>query len=337
MIVLKALIFLGVMSVSFGKVPDSERNALVDYYNSLDGPNWRSPHNWLTGDPCDNFWEGIRCHEEGKTVSQIISARQFLNGTIPMSLANLVNLTQISLSQNSNLQGPIPPFYQGFTQLWKFQMFQNGISGDLPSQLGNISSLTLLNLSLNHFSGTIPEDMFGAAEYIIVDLSQNRLTGTIPDSVCKGPATLQNLRFEMNRLSGTLPDCFLSQPNLKNLQFGGNAFTGTIPTAFSKLATLIDLTLWDNKLTGELPSAFLSTSLEELSFRGNSFSGTIPDYSQNFFEGGFTYLYASNNQLEGTIPDWICDLSIFTGENNNFTCPFPSCCGHSAFKCGEGC
>ena len=38
--------------------------------------------------------------------------------------------------QNSNLQGPIPPFYQGFTQLWKFQMFQNGISGDLPSQLG---------------------------------------------------------------------------------------------------------------------------------------------------------------------------------------------------------
>ena len=51
--------------------------------------------------------------------------------------------------------------------------------------------------------------MFGAAEYIIVDLSQNRLTGTIPDSVCKGPATLQNLRFEMNRLSGLFILLFL--------------------------------------------------------------------------------------------------------------------------------
>ena len=50
--------FFGVLSAT---VPSSERGALVDFYNSLHGPNWSSNTNWLTGDPCLNAWSGVYC------------------------------------------------------------------------------------------------------------------------------------------------------------------------------------------------------------------------------------------------------------------------------------
>ena len=42
-------------------VPPSERQALVDFYTSLQGQNWTGNANWLTGDPCENAWGGVFC------------------------------------------------------------------------------------------------------------------------------------------------------------------------------------------------------------------------------------------------------------------------------------
>lgn len=35
--------------------------ALEDFYDSLGGAQWKNNSNWLEGDPCANFWNGLAC------------------------------------------------------------------------------------------------------------------------------------------------------------------------------------------------------------------------------------------------------------------------------------
>ena len=39
-----------------GNVSSAEYEALVDFYSSLNGPQWGNQSNWLSGDPCVNSW-----------------------------------------------------------------------------------------------------------------------------------------------------------------------------------------------------------------------------------------------------------------------------------------
>ncbi|MEN1728736.1 MAG: hypothetical protein AAGJ52_09870, partial [Pseudomonadota bacterium] len=46
------------------QVSESERQALIDFYHSTNGPQWLDSSNWLgpEGTECD--WQGIWCYEE---------------------------------------------------------------------------------------------------------------------------------------------------------------------------------------------------------------------------------------------------------------------------------
>ncbi|RAL50692.1 hypothetical protein DM860_015839 [Cuscuta australis] len=70
----------------------------------------------------------------------------------------------------------------------------NGLSGEIPKELGNLKKLVTLNLS------------------------QNNLTGSIPIELCN-IATLRNLWLDDNKLTGEVPaECFRKQ----NFVFNGN-------------------------------------------------------------------------------------------------------------------
>src|SRR3954467_10406512 len=70
--------------------------ALVDLYNSTNGPGWGSNENWLTGPV--STWYGIEV--TGTRVTAIFMLLNSLKGSIPSSIGNLTNLVNLGLEDN---------------------------------------------------------------------------------------------------------------------------------------------------------------------------------------------------------------------------------------------
>ena len=95
----------------------ADRPALVALYNATDGPNWVDNTNWLTDAPLGE-WYGVSTDAVGRVVRLDLGgrwdseAREYvlhgLRGELPAELANLTQLTSLSLWHN-DLSGPIPP------------------------------------------------------------------------------------------------------------------------------------------------------------------------------------------------------------------------------------
>ncbi len=49
-------------------LPALQREALVELYNSTDGPGWEVSTNWLTGDPCSTNWALLACDATNSSV-----------------------------------------------------------------------------------------------------------------------------------------------------------------------------------------------------------------------------------------------------------------------------
>ncbi|KAK6923685.1 Protein kinase domain, partial [Dillenia turbinata] len=73
-----------------------------------------------------------------------------------------------------------------------------GITGEIPEEFGDLSSLTTLDLESNHLSGQIPSSLGNLKKLQFLSLNQNNLNGTIPESL----SSLSNLinLFTGNRL-----------------------------------------------------------------------------------------------------------------------------------------
>src|SRR4051794_10914956 len=85
------------------QVNEQDSLALVDLYNSTDGPNWYYHTNWLTS-PISK-WAGVTV--TNTRVTEISLYGFGLNGSIPSSFGNLTNLQRLELSSNQ-LSGNIP-------------------------------------------------------------------------------------------------------------------------------------------------------------------------------------------------------------------------------------
>jgi len=149
----------------------------------------------------------------------------------------------------------------------KINLYNNGLSGELPEELGNLTYLKELNLSYNYYYTGYP------------DYTYKYLGGTIPSSI----------------------------GNLKNLQIlnlYSNQFSGNIPTTLGNLQNLQYLDLSNNQLTGLIPASFNNlTELNSLYLEGNQLSGTIPSLA-DLTKLQYLYLYYNQlQQLEGILPD----------------------------------
>ena len=104
----------------------------------------------------------------------------------------------------------------------------HGLSGSIPSVLGNLSNLTLLDLSLNELTGPIPPELGSLAPLEWLDLSNNYLTGRIPSEL-GNLADLELLGLADNELTGPIPPELGSLAHLEWLFLAYNELTGPIP------------------------------------------------------------------------------------------------------------
>ena len=176
----------------------------------------------------------------------------------------------------------------------------NGLTGEIPAELGILPKLQWLNLSWNELTAEIPDELGSLTKLTYLDLPHNGLTGETPAEL--GDLTkLQWLNLSWNELTGEVPDELGSLTNLKDLFLWGNELTGEIPAELGNLTKLQWLNLSENELTGEIPAELASlVKLQKLSLSANELTGEIPDELGSLTR--LTDLGLSHNGLTGEIP-----------------------------------
>ncbi|XAR66614.1 Non-specific serine/threonine protein kinase [Bertholletia excelsa] len=248
-----------------------------------------------------NFVNDTYCH-----VVRIVLKYLSLPGMLPPELVKLPHLQEIDFAYNY-LSGSIPLGWASM-QLNSITVLGNRLSGEIPKELGNITSLTYLCLEANQFSGTVPLDLGKLLNLGTLMLSSNRLSGNLPTSF----AELKNLtdfRINDNNFSGKIPDFIQNWKQLKRLEMHGSGLEGPIPSNISLLNKLEELRISDINGTAQaFPNLRDATGLIRLVLRNCNISGEIPDYVWNLDD--LQMLDVSFNSLVGEIPTEISGKNL---------------------------
>ena len=218
-------------------VENPDRAALVALYYATDGPNWVNNDNWLTDAPLGD-WYGVDTDASGRVVRLDLGGQR---------------------DEDSR------------------QWIPHGLTGGIPSELGDLSELTELNLRYNALEGPIPPEFGKLANLTLLTLWRNSLTGPIPPEL-GNLASLSVLWLSNNDLSGAIPPELGNLVNLRNLGLAGNNLTDNIPSQLGNLASLGQLALGSNDLSGPVPPELGNlTGLWSLALSYNDLTGSIPE------------------------------------------------------------
>ena len=88
-------------------------------------------------------------------------------------------VTHLDLHSNG-LTGEIPAELGGLTSLVRLELSSNGLTGEIPAELGRLTNLEVLQLFSNGLTGEIPAELGGLTNLEVLQLQGNRLAGCIP-------------------------------------------------------------------------------------------------------------------------------------------------------------
>ncbi|KAF8391185.1 hypothetical protein HHK36_023487 [Tetracentron sinense] len=282
------------------------------------------------------------CH-----VTHILLKRLNLTGVIPEEFGNLSFLQEIDLSRNY-LNGSIPSSLARLN-LTILSLLGNRLSGPIPKEIGDIATLEDLNLEDNQFEGPLPEQLGNLSRLTRFLASANNFTGMLPETFVN-LKNLTDFRIDGNDISGKIPDFIGNWTKLERLDMQGTSMEGPIPTTISLLKNLTDLRISDlNGSSIDFPDLQDMKNMEELVLRNCWITGSIPDYvgamtklktldlSFNTLTGvipgtlqqlsQLVNMFLTNNSLTGAIPPWILSSQqSFDLSYNNFTEASSSSC-----------
>lgn len=284
------------------EIPSAECKALINLYDSTNGPNWVDNTNWLaTNTPCG--WHGVSCFNGHVDQLELISNQ--LNGSLPPTLGNLTEITSLTIA--GNVLATIPPELGNLTHLVKLDLASNQLSGGIPPELGNLVNLKELNLVVNNLTGVIPVELANLANLEVLNLNVNSLGGTIPPEL-GNLSHLTTLSLFYNGLTGTIPPELGNLTNLQQLALWKNGLIGNIPPELGKLTNLTHLQLWYNNLTGNIPPELGNlTNLVLLDLSINQLSGNLPTELGNLVNLNRLSV-RNNNGLMGGLPPSLTNL-----------------------------
>ncbi|XP_062014701.1 receptor kinase-like protein Xa21 [Rosa rugosa] len=231
-------------------------------------------------------------------------------------LANLRNLTKLDLSRNP-LNANLPISFRNLsTSLQNVRLASCNMRGNIPNDMGNLSSLIDLHLGNNQLSGPIPTFMGGLQNLQVLQLNGNKLRGHIPDELCQ-LENLNGLFLGGNQLTGSIPSCLGNLTKaLRFLSLSFNLLNSTIPSTLWGLSDILNLDLSSNSLTGRLSDRIDNLKVAAvIDLSNNQLSGSIPGTIGGL--QALIWLFLKNNGFEGPIPGSFgellslesCDLS----------------------------
>ena len=208
---------------------------------------------------------------------------------------------------DNGLDGPLPPELGTLTGLGSIELSSNRLVGIVPPELGELQMLWSLRLERNVLRGSIPPELSGLAQLQNLDLSDNQITGSIPPELSR-LAQLRALDLSGNQITGHIPTELGDLANLQGLELRHNQLTHSIPPELGRLTQLTFLDLAYNSLTGPIPPELGSlTGLFWLGISHNQLTGSIPPELGNLAD--LVRLFLHDNKLSGPIPSELGNLS----------------------------
>ena len=266
-------------------VESTERQALIDFYNSMGGKDkWKYyTYNWCTDAPLGE-WSGITTDDITGHITSIWINEFDMAGEIPASIGDLQELKTL---------------YLYCADIKK-----------LPEEIGKLKNLEYLTIGAkyntgNHITGQLPKVLCELVNLKHLDIHHHKIT-SLPNNFGQ-LKNLEYLNLSGNSISEPILDMVCELTNLKELNLSSNAISGNIPTTIGNLVNIETLYLGYNKITGSLPAEMGNlTKLKILSIGDNAIKGSIPSWLANMYD--LESLDIGSTELSGSLSEWLGSL-----------------------------
>ncbi|GKV26025.1 hypothetical protein SLEP1_g35386 [Rubroshorea leprosula] len=254
-----------------------------------------------------NQFQGQINQFQQKSLIQLFLSNNKLQGSIPNSMANLVNLYSLDLSSNhfitlsyNNLSLRMNA-HANFTlpKLTNVLLSSCNLS-EFPNFLRHSDGLRSLVLSKSSIPGNIPEWICEMDDLEILDLSHNNLSGKIPNCL---PMSLSVLNLQANYFDGIISFGFPKGCGLRNLNLHGNQMDGPLPRSLVNCDELEVLDVGNNNIEDTFPHWLESLpDLQVLVLRSNKFHSSVQGTKESLSFPKLRVLDLSNNDFLGPLP-----------------------------------
>ena len=223
---------------------------------------------------------------------------------------------------DNGLTGDLPPELGSLSRLEHLELRGSGLSGPIPPEIGNLPKLTHLSLYGEDLRGPIPRELGNLVNLTFLDVFGYQLTGPLPPE-------LGNL-FRLDSLSlccdlaGSIPPELGNLVNLTFLDVDGDGLAGPIPPELGNLSSLGVMQIYGGKLEGSIPPELGNLgNLASLDISGKSLAGPIPAELGNLSNLSDLELCCN---LTGSIPPELgnlVNLTFLDVTGNQLTGPLP--------------
>ncbi|EOY26117.1 Serine-threonine protein kinase, plant-type, putative [Theobroma cacao] len=244
-----------------------------------------------------NLLNGTISEEIGRLsmLEQLVLSHNFFNITIPVELPKL-HLGLLDLS-NNNFHGEIPGSLGDLPLLNSLFLNNNLLSGSIPPKLLKCTNLYRFDLSYNKLTGRIPREISELREIrIFINFSHNLLEGPLPIEISKLDK-VQEMDLSSNNLSGNIFPQISSCTAVQRIDFSHNALEGQLPDSLGDLRNLESFDVSSNKISGMIPKSLSNINLTFLNLSFNNFEGMIP--SGGIFNSATNMSFLGNPRLCG--------------------------------------
>ncbi|KAK9081988.1 hypothetical protein Syun_030970 [Stephania yunnanensis] len=256
-------------------------------------------------------WHGVTCGRRHQRVVMLDLQSHGLTGSLSPYIGNLSFLHTIDLGNNDFAEKSHHQKYLAVCSAacicigQQFFHRSNNLTGSLPYDLGNLSSLQFIGLGRNFLEGGIPDSIGQLKSLYFLSLDENMLSSKLPPSIYN-LSSLWSLSLTMNQIVDRLPSdigrTFL--PNLRELYIAGNHFFGPLPSSLFNISTLEMLELSGNGFTGKVPDNM--GNMQKLQFLGLSQNNQL---GSSGHADDLKFLSSINNTVLKVINAFDCQLS----------------------------
>ncbi|XP_076943684.1 receptor protein kinase CLAVATA1-like [Bidens hawaiensis] len=319
-------IFLNIFFIIYFYLNLSNANSDLDALMKLKASmikNISGLSNWKPGASHCSF-TGVSCDVNSRVTALTVSNVPMF-GVIPPEIGTLNKLVNLTLVAN-NLTGKLPVQMANLTSVRFVNISSNSFVGEFPGEIVTaMTELEAFDVYNNNFTGRLPVEFVKLQNLKVLSLAGNFFTGEIPESYSEFKS-LQILGLQANSLSGRIPASLSRVTTLQKLMLGYyNMYSGGIPPEFGELKSLKLLDLASCNLTGTIPSSVANLKqLHSLFLQLNHLTGEIPDEFSGLVS--LMSLDLSYNNLTGGIPESFSalrNLTLLSLFHNRLAGPFP--------------
>jgi hypothetical protein len=166
-----------------------------------------------------------------------------LSGSIPAEFALSTSLKYFIVNSNG-LYGEIPvQFGQTESNLKFLWLYGNQLTGPIPTQLGNISTLRQMIFESNMLTSTLPATLTNLTLLQILDVSSNLIEGDLNLFAALQPTDLAlfAVDFSNNLLSGPVPLGLATLIDMQQFVMNSNQLKGNMDSVLNQICASTSL------------------------------------------------------------------------------------------------